>query len=742
MPAALRRLLAPGFALLLLLGLMQAGARSVLFNQGIDLLFHLRGPLPQDQRIVIVGVDDASLAELGQWPFPRQLHGALLGRLQGAAAVGFDFLFPEPAAGDESLNAALAAGPPAILAVAPSGQGGLLRPNPGLTGQAGLGHIVTRLSGDGIVRQAPLAPQEDVPAFSIALARAAGQEVRSAEAGLRVINFHGPEASFLTLSYKDVLAGIYPPQLFKDRFIMVGPQALGMGDSWITSFTRQMPTPGIEIQATILSNLLDDAFITPLPWLPWAIIDLFALLPVFVWPRGSERRNLALNLALMLAVAAAAYLLFRRNFFFDYLSPLIFLTSAWLFYLFQELFNAAGQILRQTRAIDRQLDERLELAYGGGPADAEAAGGRALLSPSGIRRHLDRLQQAADALALQHHFLDNLLNRELPPLILWESERGRPVLANAAFRDFWRAVCESGEEAETALPEYAAFVRKVKDLPEDAEIAEIPLERFDLRVKMPAGRRDLQGSVHDLTLPNTGFSGKLALLQDITEIKELERVKDEVVSIVSHELKQPLTVILGYGQMLAEDLEGPSLTFAQKICHQAERLHRMIRDFLDIARLESGRQQLKREPFPLERMVGEVLETIQTSAKKKDIKVRRVAPDSTTPYNGDEALLVHALLNLLDNAVKFSKPNTVVELRLFEEPDRFILQVADQGPGIPDEERERVFGKFQRGSRTAKDEGFGLGLHLVHQIIEGHGGTIEALAVPVGATFEIVLPKG
>ena len=114
---------------------------------------------------------------------------------------------------------------------------------------------------------------------------------------------------------------------------------------------------------------------------------------------------------------------------------------------------------------------------------------------------------------------------------------------------------------------------------------------------MPAGTRDFQGTVHRLLAPESGFCGDLALLQDITEIKELERVKDEVVSIVSHEFKQPLTVILGYGQMLMEELEGANRTFAQKICGQAGRLNRMIRDFLDIARLESGRQQIRRLPF-------------------------------------------------------------------------------------------------------------------------------------------------
>ena len=326
---------------------------------------------------------------------------------------------------------------------------------------------------------------------------------------------------------------------------------------------------------------------------------------------------------------------------------------------------------------------------------------------------------------------------------MWDAETDEPVFANEAFREFWQAF---SMRADNVLPALSTFASQVKTRPADGLAGHgyengQQLQIFDLQVRMPSGRRYLQGSMHRLLAPDTGFSGILALLQDITEIKELERVKDEVVSIVSHELKQPLTVILGYGQMLSEDLDGASRTYAQKICSQAERLNRMIRDFLDIARLESGRQQLKRFPFPLERMVAEALETIQTAAVKKGIQLREEVPEKTTSYCGDEALLVHAVLNLLDNAVKFSAAGTVVLVRLREEADRFVLQVADQGPGIPEAERQRVFGKFQRGSRTEKDEGFGLGLHLVHQIIEGHGGTIEALAVPVGATFQIVLPK-
>lgn len=747
--AVLRRLAAPVLALLLLFLFIQGGGRAILVNDGMDMLFRLRGPLPPDQRIVIVGVDEASLQQYGQWPFARHLHAELLARLGTARAVAFDFLFPEEGADDAAFSTALAKGPPAVLAVAPDGQAGLLKPSPTITGYAGIGHIETMLSGDGIVRRVDIRPRGEAPAFAVSLAAAAGValEADAAGKGPRVINFYGPESTFLTLSYRDVLADRYPPEVFSGRYVLVGAQALGLGDSHVTAFTRKMPTPGIEIQASILGNLLNSSFIKPVVWLPFALITCFGALPLFIWPIAGERRNLVLNVLLAGAVFASALLLFHRHIFFDYISPLVFLLFTYLFYLLQELLSAASHILRQARALDRRLDARLQQVYHGHSnfVPAKEKNNPSLLSPAGIRDHLGRLQEAANALSLQHHFLENLLNRELPPVILWESHSGEPVFANVAFREFWQAFAPQ-KESKGDLPFYATFAEQIKTRPTEAAVPqgagrEAQLQLFDVQVRMAAGRRFLQGSIHRLLAPDTGFSGNLALLQDITEIKELERVKDEVVSIVSHELKQPLTVILGYGQMLTEDLDGAGRTYAQKICSQAERLNRMIRDFLDIARLESGRQQVKRFPFPLERMVGEAMETIQTAAVKKGIQLREDVPEKTTPYSGDETLLVHAVLNLLDNAVKFSAAGTLVQVSLREETDRFVLLVADQGPGIPETERQRIFDKFQRGSRTEKDEGFGLGLHLVHQIIEGHGGAIQALAVPVGATFEIVLPK-
>ena len=744
----LRRLVAPGLALFLLFLLVRIGGGAILVNESMDLLFRLRGSMPPDQRIVVVGVDDTSLQTYGQWPFARQLHAELLSHLDGAKGIAFDFLFPEAGADDAALSVALAKAPPTILAVAADGQGGLLKPSQTITGYAGVGHIETMLAGDGIVRQVDLSSRRGAPAFSVALAALAG-ETREAAAntgGPRIINFYGSEGTFLTLSYHDVLAGRYPASVFAGRYVLVGAQALGLGDSHVTAFTRETPTPGIEIQANILANILNHNFIYPISWLPAALLALICFLAVFVWPLVGERRNFLLNSLLAVMIGLGALALFQWHLFFNYAQPLIFLLFTYLFYLVQELFSATGRILHQVKALDQQLDARLQEAYhhpgSRGSADSTQQG-HSLLSAAGIQNHLRRLQEAAAALSLQHHFLENLLDRELPPLILWENKSGEPIFANAAFREFWQYFAP---QEGSSLPVFAKFAHQVEARPAAEAVLlgtdkDYALQHFDVQVHLGSGRRFLQGSLHRLVASDIGFSGNLALLQDVTEIKELERVKDEVVSIVSHELKQPLTVILGYGQMLSEDLDGTTRGYAQKICSQAERLNRMIRDFLDIARLESGRQQVKRFPFPLKRMVAEALETIQTAAEKKSIQLRQDVPEQSSPYSGDEALLVHAVINLLDNAVKFSDAGTMVQVSLREERERFVLQVADQGPGIPEAERQRIFDKFQRGSHTEKDEGFGLGLHLVHQIVEGHGGTIQALAVPQGATFEISLPK-
>ena len=162
----LKRLIAPGLGMFLLWLLSFGGLHDIVANESMDLLFRLRGPVKPDQRIVIVGVDEPSLSALGRWPFPRRFHGELLSHLHGARAISFDFFFPEASADDRSLSVAMQAAPPVLLPVAFVDNDEALLPTPSLSGYAGLGHIETLLSGDGIVRRVSLAQKKGIPAFS------------------------------------------------------------------------------------------------------------------------------------------------------------------------------------------------------------------------------------------------------------------------------------------------------------------------------------------------------------------------------------------------------------------------------------------------------------------------------------------------------------------------------------------------------------------------------------------------
>ncbi len=744
-----QRLIAPAFGLLLLILFHATGFDTVLANNSLDLLFRLRGPRQPDQRIVIIGVDEPSLQRLGAWPFPRRLHAQLLGRLGQASVVGFDFLFPEPAAEDDILSTAMAKGPPVVLAMARELSGNLLQPAPTLSGYHGVGHIETMLSGDGIVRRFQPRQEHALPAFSEALLQASGIKARSHLANTApILNYYGPEDTFLSLSYAEILAGRYAVEFFSGRIVLVGAKAIGLHDSYVTSFTRERPTPGVEIQATILANLLERSFIRALPAATFLVAALICLLAVAVWPAMGERAKLLLNLTLALCIVLAAMLLFRHCFFFDFLPALLVLLFAYMAHLIQQLITAASRILSQARQLSLEVDTGLRQVYTNIPEQfIQATTTNNPLSTSGIQRHLDRLQTVLNALNLQHHFLENLLKEELPPLILWERHGGTTIFANTHFLEFWKRYNPDGDEM---LPRYDAFMAAVRKHPPgegDATRADLlDHDEFDgyldVEVREESGaKRYLQISRHPLDAWETDFSGTLAVFQDVTEIKELERVKDEVVSIVSHELKLPLTTLLGYGEILSDSLTGDHHHYAQQICDQVKRLNRMIEDFLDIARLESGRRTLRRFPFPLGRMLEDAVGTVTVRGRQKEIEIVLRHPGKTTPMLGDEPLLLQAVINLLDNAVKFSPPRTTVSISLEEEEARFVLLVADQGPGIPEEERDAVFEKFQRGSITKDQEGFGLGLHLVRQIITGHRGEIEAIDSAVGATFRVILPK-
>ncbi len=243
--------------------------------------------------------------------------------------------------------------------------------------------------------------------------------------------------------------------------------------------------------------------------------------------------------------------------------------------------------------------------------------------------------------------------------------------------------------------------------------------------------------------------GLVASLSDITRQRELQQIKSDVMALVTHELRTPLTAIQGMSEVLAQfEVDADrrrKLHLA--INDEAKRLMRMINDYLDITRLESGATGLRRAPVHLAPLIERTLLLVDPVAAQRDIRIlRRFAP-GLPPLLADADLLARAVTNLVANAIKYSPAQTevMVELRadIHIEGGGLRIEVADRGPGIPAEARDRVFEKFYRVPRLADADvpGTGLGLALVREIAELHGGRVTVESEPgVGSTFTLRLP--
>ncbi len=740
-------------SILLTCGLLYlSGAFSVFSDLSLKLLFQLRGERSTSQQIVIIGVDEQSIDELGAWPFPRDVHASLLDQLSSAKAVGFDFIFTEPKPGDQTFSQALEKAPPTILAVATDYNQKITQPASTLSGYHDVGIIDTTINKNGSIKQLSIQlKNEQYQYFAQALAQAANISTRPFIDNSRLINYYGPEFTFFYLPYVDILNGDLPAEFFEDRFVLIGAQAIGLGDVHLTPFSSLHPTPGVEIQATILNNILDKSFLQRSNiFIFISFFSLFILL--FVWQKLPEIQNFTLTLLIVFLFCGASYYFFLKNIYLAPSFPAITLFVGYIVHLLAQEIATAKTLISRIQYMDGQLASSIKDLYTNQPENSDftqtGKGPKLSFLTQGIERHLAQFQQATQALGLQTHFIKHLLKKEAPPLAIWDEKRGKLIIANGPFETIWYSFT-----ADTVLPDLDSMLDFLSQKTHNKGSSEAkktiialpdhePIE-LDICVT-PFGKRHFYHvTIQKLDPAGTGFSGYLINFTDVSEIHELERVKSEVLSIVSHELKLPLTVIQGYGEMLASSLPAEQAKFADEICNHTRRLNQMIVEFLDIERIESGKYKLNNFPFNLIEMLDDGINAVSPAAKKKNININLHTPSKATPFVGDETLMLQAFINLLDNGVKFSPQNTIVTIELQEQKDEMVLTITDQGPGIPEEKRESIFNKFSRGDHPEGVEGFGLGLALVHQIITSHGGTIivSSSGQNQGAQFTITIPK-
>jgi signal transduction histidine kinase len=221
--------------------------------------------------------------------------------------------------------------------------------------------------------------------------------------------------------------------------------------------------------------------------------------------------------------------------------------------------------------------------------------------------------------------------------------------------------------------------------------------------------------------------------------------QSDLISEMVHELRTPLTAILAYADMLLGDALGNEQRSEclETVRSEAERLTDMINDFLDLARLSSGRAKLVRSNVDMAEVVQAAVRVVQPQADDKGISLSVEAPDAVPPVLGDQQRLYQVALNLLSNAVKYNVPDGSVRVTVdLVEPGHVRVTVRDTGHGISEENQKRLFEKFFRvADAEGYAQGTGLGLSITKQIIEVHGGHIKVESeLGVGSTFSFVLP--
>lgn len=236
--------------------------------------------------------------------------------------------------------------------------------------------------------------------------------------------------------------------------------------------------------------------------------------------------------------------------------------------------------------------------------------------------------------------------------------------------------------------------------------------------------------------------GYAIVMHDITHLKEMDRLKSEFVAAVSHDLRSPLTTILGYVDLMerAGPVTPQQKEFILRIQNSVGSITALVADLLDLGKIESGIDAHK-EPVQINLMVRSALEATRSRSEDRRIQVKVTIQEDLPQLYGNPVRLRQMIANLLDNAVKYTPEGGTVTLTCQREEDQILLRISDTGIGIPPSEEPYIFNKFFRATNVQNTTGTGLGLSIVKSVVDFHNGRIWVdSTLGTGTTFTIVLP--
>ncbi|TCS83566.1 two-component system histidine kinase PnpS [Tepidibacillus fermentans] len=352
----------------------------------------------------------------------------------------------------------------------------------------------------------------------------------------------------------------------------------------------------------------------------------------------------------------------------------------------------------------------------------------------------DSLQNQIEMIHENQSKLSTVLNNMTSGIILVD-RKGKIILANPALE--WLL----GVKVEELVGKYHMEVGHNYLL---SELIERSLNtgesiRTEIDTYYPT-KKSLDSSLAPIHDAKGEINGVVAVLHDITKLKNLENMRKEFVANVSHELRTPITAVRGFAETLLDGAmkdEEICKSFLQIIYKESDRLHRLIHDLLDLSKIEFNQDLLKYTLVDLKPFIESTIEMVRPEALKKELTI--IEELNPIQAEVDEDRIRQVVINLLTNAIAYTPPKGTITIRLYEDSEEiFTIEVEDTGIGIPKKSLPRIFERFYRvdKARSRESGGTGLGLAIVKHIVESHSGNIRVESeVQKGTKFSILLPK-
>ena len=744
--------------------LLGAGSWTWRLDQAVyDTSLSLWSRSPPDDT-VLVTIDEASLRQLGQWPWPRALHATVIQQIEQAEpkSILLDLLLSEPSqdpAQDQVLAQALQRSGKVVLPVSfealPQHQLRELPPVPALRAHAHLGHADAELDVDGVLRWASLhagiAPARH-PHIALQLLQQAGDPMHPAIRALRapatatttpvwrrddrvLVRYLGPPGTFKHVSFAAVLRGEVPPQVFQGRHVLIGATAIGLGDWYQTPVSGlSQAMPSVEITANLLNMLRTGDWIRPLPaWVVGVTSACLIFGLMFAFIRLSPYQALLAALLSAAGVALASCALLAAGLWF---APTSYMLTALLAYPVWSW--------RRLETTKQFLDaEILRLA-----STAE------LPVPPPLGRHVPRdqvekriaaIQEANVHLQRAQQLLVNTLTA-MPEAVVVVDGQGRVQQVNPqvgtllghAEPGSWR-----GRPLEALLAGWMPT-----DAPRWPMLLERALTEDRVIVTEVHGPHEQHVLARIAPLPSSlGEAPWLVLcLADITPIRLIEQQRDDLMGFIAHDIRSPQASLISLVQLqkMTHSTAMPPDEVLQHVDMLARNTLALCDELLQIMRAE--KHPIQQQPTDLRQVAEQALKEVVLQARVKDIElVKDWEGSHPTPVLAlDSSLVRRAVVNLLNNAIKFSPAARQVRLRLTHAEGFWVIAIIDQGPGIPSEELKKLFRRYERleSSTPARvTAGVGLGLVFIETVARRHGGRVEVHSAPgQGSRFELWLP--